>query len=432
MAFLRSASTMLAGRVVGAGLAFGISVLGARVIPPEQFGAVVAAVAAVALLVRMASLGAGQAAQFWGAAEGRLGGNALALCALSAIGPTLLLAGLIWFWPDVVGRLLVGDDGAARTAFNALKYGAPLSMLHFVLSTYLLGRKQVVIYQAVTIVPVMATALILIWAALTGAGYETVIAAYQAQYVLAMITGLVVAVALGRGSTLSRQSAIDFGRYAAASYPVFILSFAVGHVSILLGARLAGTSELADFAVSRTLSESIMVVYGAIGPLVLSYVGAMESGAESQAFIGRVARLSTALFVLMAAGLALAAPIALPLLFGHRYADAHVVLWALLPGVAFSGMQKVLENYVYGRARPASLIWVHAAALAALFATAFALAPRLGAVGVAAAASASFLVGYLATLLIVWRQEGVAPWRLLLPTPSDVRLVLRRVTGARR
>ncbi len=430
MTFLKATAVMLSGRVVGAGLGFAISMLAARILSPAEFGAVVAAIAALGLLGRAASLGLGQSAQYWGATE-KQGGASYALTILVAtLAPAVFLTAALFVASPVITTALLGDEARAHEVFGALMYAAPLILLHFVMSTYLLGRRRIQTYQILTNAPLAVTAAYLAWTLLRGGGIGDVILAYQLQYGLAILLTLALYLADRRKPAPLRDAIGGVGRYAMKSYVVFILAFAAGQIAVLIGAHFTVASELARFAVARVWSEGVMVIYGAIGPLVMSYVGGMK-GEESRRFIGPVARLSLLIFLGSGALFAAAAPLAVPLLFGQPYAGSWVLVLIVMPGLAISGSQRVLENYLYGRNKQGLMSLVHVASIITLFAAGAWLIPQYGAAGLAWATTLSYFGSYLLTSLLLYRTEGIALHEHLLPRPSDLRLLVDRVRTIR-
>lgn len=432
MRFSQAISTSLVARGALAVLAFGSSALAARILEPATFGAVVTALAAVALLMRILSLGVGQAAQFFGAVERGGGRNLrwpLLACTLVL---SLAAAVTISLFVGPLAGVLTGEAPAAQKAFALLAVGAPLTLIGFLSSLYFLGRRQFGLYYASMLGPVLVLMAILVWTLLKGGGLDAVIGAYRVQFVVMALFALPMFWPLTFRLGSTRAFATDLGeiaRYAAKSYVIFVASFAVSRLSIFLGAQLTTLDEVGYFGLARTLSEATFQFYGAIGPVLLSYIGASKDGATVAPLLALVSRLSFALYCSMALATMLAAWMFLGLIFGKAYLGALLPLCVLLPGVVLNGIQHTFESYLYGTNRQGPVVFAHISGAITLTITALVLVPRFGAVGLAAAATVSAVVAYAVTAGLIWRLVGLTPIDTLILRPSDLRSLL--ATGQR-
>ncbi len=432
MRFSQAVSTSLVARGVLAVLAFSSSALAARILEPAMFGAVVTSLAAVALLMRILSLGVGQSAQYFGAVE-RGGGRSLRWPLLACTLILSLTAALtISLFLGPLAAVLTGDAPVTQKVFALLAVGVPLTLLGFLSSLYFLGRRQFGLYYASLLGPVLVLMGILIWTLLKGGGLNAVVDAYRIQFIVMALFALPMLWPLTIHLGGTRSFATDLGdiaRYATKSYLIFVTSFAVSRLSIFLGAQLTTLDEVGYFGLARTLSEATFQFYGAIGPVLLSFIGASKDGATVAPLLALVSRLSFALYCSMALATMLAAWMFLGLIFGQAYLGALIPLCILLPGVVLNGIQHTLESYLYGTNRQGPVVFAHISGAIALTVTALVLVPRFGAIGLAAAATVSSVVAYAVTAGLIWRLDGLTPVDTLVLRPSDLKSLL--ATGRR-
>ncbi|MBC8351306.1 MAG: oligosaccharide flippase family protein [Planctomycetes bacterium] len=428
MRFLEQTSLLFANRLAAAGLAIVIGALSARILTPAELGAMVAVVASVALLMRMASLGLGQSAQYFGARERSdetSFGNSLLVCALPlAIVPAVVLTLAERF----AGSWVVGADSNARVIFAILMYGIPLSMIHFIASLYSLGRREMRDYMLLSLLPMFASVFVLGYAKLMNLGLQAVIWAWMTQYVVSFAIGLMVLSKKGVHTPVRPLAAAKrlYG-YGGRSYLVALAAFAATRLGLVIGVWYTSDAEMGYFAVSRNFADVLLLLYGAVGPLVFSYVSGMTTPDEYHPFIGRVCRVSILAFSGIALLIGCAAPLGVPFVFGADYAGQHVIVWLLLPGLVVSAIQRSLENYLYGRNKQSWLAYSHALSIVLLCAFVALLAPRWGARGLALSTTLSCLGSFAFTAIVAFVTDGLNPVSLVWPRMSDFRLVSHRI-----
>lgn len=427
MSFLYNVSLMGLNRLANAILAFVNSALSARILSPGELGSVVVVVACVPLLMRMASFGLGQSAQFYGAREStdhHFFGYALLVSVVPVVAFSLVF---LFIAGPLIGKLLLGGDLTAQELYKTLQYGIPLSLIHFVASLYTLGRCAMRRYFWISLLPVLASVLVLGWGFLGNHGLYSVMFAWLAQYCLSFVLGVYAFFARdNQTSAIVVPALMSIYRYALRSYAVFIAAFALSHISLIMGVWFTSSFEVGIFAVGRNFADALLLIYGAIGPLVFSYVGKICTTEARQVFIGRVCRLSFLLFSFVSVCIAIVAPFGIELIFGEQYSNSYKVVWLLLPGLVFSALQRILENYLYGRSCQTPLVFVHATSIALLVGSGFLLAPKYGSIGLASAGTVSFIGSCIFTMLIAYRTDGLNPLTMILPDVDDFKFLANR------
>lgn len=425
MRFSQAVSLSLVARAVLALVGFGTTALAARILEPEEFGAVIAVLAAIAVAMRVLSLGIGQAVQYFAAIE-RGGGRSYrgALLAATLVLILLALAAMpLLFGPAAV--VLVGDSPTTKAVLSILAIGMPLSMAGFLSSLYYMGQRRFGLYYAAMAAPSLALAAFLGWTMVVGGGLDEVLGAYRAQFVVMALFALPMFWPLTSGAFIRESLTTDLreiGRYASKSYLIFITYFAVSRLSVFLGVHLTTLEDVGYLGVARTLSEATFQFYGAIGPVLLSYVGASKTGAAL--LLAQVSRLSFIVYCSMAVATIAVAWLLLGPIFGKAYLGALIPLCILLPGIVFSGLQHTFESYLYAIDRQGPVAFAHIAGAITMTAAAFLLAPRFGAVGLAAATTLNCLVAFAVTAFLLWRIERLTPLDTLIPRPGDLSLVV--------
>ncbi|MGH2841821.1 MAG: lipopolysaccharide biosynthesis protein, partial [Solirubrobacteraceae bacterium] len=207
-------------------------------------------------------------------------------------------------------------------------------------------------------------------------------------------------------------------RQGALLSPYFVFLFLNLRLDVLLLAAFDTTRSVGIYAVAVIFAELIWLVTDAIN------AGARErqwgTGAEDAlAATASAARMSLLIALLALPVIAVAAPLAIPTLFGAQFADATDALWALLPAaVAMAWWRALGAGLVrFGRARTVNAVAF--TALAANVGLNVWLIPRLGISGAALASLGSYALGALLAAVALCR--GRLSARELLPGRDDLR-----------
>jgi O-antigen/teichoic acid export membrane protein len=246
--------------------------------------------------------------------------------------------------------------------------------------------------------------------------------------VVASSVALVVAAGLLRTHGLMGGPRFDLG-FLRGALP-FALRVQAGGIVLTASNRLdlvvvfslAGRADAGFYSIALTVGTLASLV-----PWALSYAAfprlARLPADEATDLIARSFRVAVAAALFTGALLALAVPVAIPLLLGSEY-DASVVpaLILLIGGVLVSG-QWTLARAFAARGDSRLLVRSFSASLATMLALDFLLIPPLDIAGAALAAVAGTALG-LAVCLLRYRRDkgGLAS---LVPRPADFSEVLR-------
>jgi O-antigen/teichoic acid export membrane protein len=211
--------------------------------------------------------------------------------------------------------------------------------------------------------------------------------------------------------------ALSYGIKVQASGPPPITDRA----DLLLVYVLGGQAAAGRYSVALTVGTFVGMV-----PLAVSHVSfprlARLSAEDAHALTVRTCRYSLGAAVTIAAGLLVAVPIALPIVFGHPYAPAVVPALILLAAYALSSAQWVLGRAAAARGNAGILAWSFGANLAVMIGLDYLFIPKLGISGAAIAAVLGASIGLIVSLL-PYRTPGrtFASLTEFLPTASDFR-----------
>ncbi|MDP9239001.1 MAG: polysaccharide biosynthesis C-terminal domain-containing protein [Chloroflexota bacterium] len=189
-----------------------------------------------------------------------------------------------------------------------------------------------------------------------------------------------------------------------------------------------GLAGVGVYAVGVSITEAVWLLANAVAIVLLPHLTSADP--EEVRWMAPVATRNT---LMVAAGgaalLAVSAPVAIPIVFGHAYDESVQALWLLLPGtVALTG-SKVLTSYIFSQGRPLVNTMITLVSLVVTVIALFALVPAFGVKGAAAASSLAYCAHFAAALHAYRRIARQPVLEAVIPRPSDARLYVDAVRG---
>jgi O-antigen/teichoic acid export membrane protein len=398
-------------QVVGnAGLFVGLLLI-ARALGPSGRGTVAFITVMSLLLARIARLGVGEATIVFAAqrphARPILLANILAFAAIAGSVSGALVCGAL----AALGLSVL----AAALADAGYKFVAACS------------RFRLHAFVTITTSWAYAVAIATVWAVfgLTPARAAFAWAAVHVLRALVLFSASALDVGLRPpGLSLLRDS-LRFGLRAWVGTLADDLNFRVDQILV---AVIASETALGIYAVAVNAYEVLLYLPGGAATALLPLIARSprELRAERTLHAFRSVALITGASVVVAA---LLGPALLPAAFGSRFEDSVVPFLLLLPGVLGAVFLAIFTTALIASSAPGLSSLGPLASLSVGLALDFALIPRFGASGAAAAASAAFFAGGV-TALLAYRTREHFDWRaLVLPRRGDLD-ILRALVSA--
>lgn len=177
-------------------------------------------------------------------------------------------------------------------------------------------------------------------------------------------------------------------------------------------------SHVGLYALGVVISESLwQIPQAAAVALFPRTARTVEDGATE--FTCQTMRHVLLISLATGAALALASPLAVPLIFGARFGESVAVIWWILPGTIAHALTKIAASDLAGRYKFGYGSVFGLIALALTVALDVLLIPRWGIRGAAVASSAAYLTNAV-LMLTALRHETQVTWRqLLVPRVED-------------
>lgn len=392
----------------------------ARVLGAEGRGnyAVVITVAAAAVAVGHLSLESAQVA-LWKeeALRPAFAANAVLLAGLLGAPLALITWALVRWLGEA--RVPIYSDTGLILGLIAVPFGILVLWLNNLLS---LTSRVSCINVGLVVSAVVQLALVL---ALTAAGRLTVTAAVLGWMVLSVLPALIAVFALR--PTLSSASLHVLRRTCTSGlryHSGVLFLFLLFRLDLLVVNAQMSPRDVGLYALALTLAELVYLIGDSVAQAIVGRQAGVNQEAAAEVTAGAV-RFGTWGVTFVALGLAGAAWLVVPTIYGAEFRDAVPVLWLLLPGSVALAVCRPLAVLLAARDRPALLAGLAGAALVVHVVLLAALVPAWGLAGAAVAATIGYLAlaaGYLWTV----HRLTTLTWKDLRPSAADLREVVRR------
>jgi len=342
---------------------------------------------------------------------------------LGTIGSMLFAIGLlVAVASEGLAALLVGHR---HPVFALLTIGfmlVPVGLLTNLAVGMCAGLQRWRAYSLARLIPPIGTAVLV--GGLFVAGWVSVTTVAALSFLLGALALIPVLVAVRDGGpvrfdrTVAREG-LSFGfRYWLGS----LLGTTSSQIGMLVMIRLAGPAQVGLYVVAQNVAGSTdmvsSAVFGAIFPRVAN--GDHELAA-------RACRMTILIVGAVSVVGAVAAPIALPIVFGPRFQGSVELVEILLFATVASAASTVLGSFLTAAGRPGILAFDDIIALALGVPGLIVILPLLGVLGAALVMAISAAVGLSILLFFSSRVGGIPMWRFIVVGPADLAWAWDRV-----
>lgn len=419
--FLKSLATVVGGQAACAIVALGIEICYARLLGPAGRGQISLGMMVIAIGAVLGGLGGDIPIMTWSANQKNSIAQWLpAVCFWGLLGCASVsgLWGFVfWRWHPTFLR------GMTSSMALLVLAAIPLSVMFQYLSALLTGSERfqqraglALVSQVVEFTAVLALTLLVArtaemavlgnWFGLLAVGSVGI---YLLRESLRNWWNLAAAAGRFRGA-LSLGLRGQFGNVA---------TFFTYRLDIFVVNYFLDPAQVGFYALGVVISESLWQIPHAVAVALFPRT-ARTLDQEADVFTCFVIRQVFLLASVLGLLMALASPVAIPLIFGKRFGPSVAVIWWILPGTVAMAVAKVMSADLTARGKPEynSII-----ALATLGVTAlldFALIPRMGINGAALASSIAYSLEAISVGSIL-KYFLKAPWKsMCVPASLDL------------
>ncbi len=182
------------------------------------------------------------------------------------------------------------------------------------------------------------------------------------------------------------------------------------------------------YAVAVNMTSLLTRVWESTGTVLFPRLAASDDRA-AHAATARVARHTVFLALAGAVTLLVGGPIAVPMLFGHKFAGAVAPMLWLLPGLVMMALYQILTRNFTSRGKQEINIIAAVLALGLNVGLNVVLIPRWGIVGAAIANDLSYSTAALVLLVAFVKGSGYSVREATMLSRSEVRALAQRVLG---
>jgi O-antigen/teichoic acid export membrane protein len=218
---------------------------------------------------------------------------------------------------------------------------------------------------------------------------------------------------------LRRQLAYGLRNYTGSLFWLCLLQ-----ADIVLCNHFLGNEQTGIYSVAVSLGLPITILAAAIGTLVFQRVSAEGHRATRVAQTNRTTRILVVLLIPSVGGMAVLAPVLVPLIYGSKFDAGATALILLLPGFVAFSLEVVMMNFLAGEGTPPVVIWAPAVGLVINIVANLFVIPRWGINGASVTSSVAYTVVLLLVLRHYTRSTGSSVGDLFRTRIADVRALL--------
>lgn len=392
-------TTLLARGVAMAG-PFGVSIITARVLGPEDRGQYFLIYSYAQIAAQIANFGLHSSNTYLGARNPHRVGPLLvnSLYVATFVAPAVaLLVVLVFGRPDLLHLPFGNGDPVGPAAFTAV-FLAPLLVAYLYITNMAVAIARINLFNILTIFGGLAIVVAASAAGIAGGGTVAFLLAVAGGFATACVLGSIY---LLRGRVVRLSFDVGMFRdgvaFALRAYFATLFGFLLLRVAVLALQQEASLEEVGQFSIAMQIMDALVTIPGMVGLLVFPALVRSEKADRWNALWGVFLRLGALMFALLAL-LALLIPFAMVPIFGEAYRPAIGITIALFPATFIISLISILSQYLAAEGFPWRQVAAWVVGFAAQAIMSFAFAEKYGALGIAAGLTISTLLVFAVLL----------------------------------
>jgi O-antigen/teichoic acid export membrane protein len=217
-------------------------------------------------------------------------------------------------------------------------------------------------------------------------------------------------------------------RFGLQSWGANLLQQLNYRVDVLILGGFATARDVGVYSVALTLTSVAWILPQGLQTVLFPRVASLDestlageiSADESDAATAKAIRHAVLLSLPAGALISVLLVVAVPLLYGGKFAETTPLGFVLLPGVLMIGVAKVLSSAIVGRGYPRYTLYYGAISVPLTLALYFALIPAFHAWGAAVGSSVSYGITALLALVFFRRVTSIGLREAFVPRVEDV------------
>jgi O-antigen/teichoic acid export membrane protein len=219
-------------------------------------------------------------------------------------------------------------------------------------------------------------------------------------------------------------------RFGVRMYPALVVRFLNLRLDQFIVRLLSSSATLGQYAVAVSVGELLIRIPT---NMLWAFSGSISAARKEQSadLVAQFCRWSLIVIVAVVILIAVAAPAAVPMVFGQEYRPAVSSILLLLPGlVCYAPATIVVEYFMVQRGDARKATFIAGTSLVTSTILNFPLTPRFGADGASAASSISYIVMLITALMLFKRDTGLKVTAPVAVTRNDAAAVLSSLVNA--
>ncbi len=425
--FGRHGAATFAAQTVSLSLNMLTGILVARILGPDGRGMLTAAMAAVPAVGLAFAMSCGKAVAYHHARHPEDGGRLLAtwLVLLIPLGGLATLVGQL-----LLPSLLAAQDAETLELARLYMAVVVVCLTSELVYGIVLGDHDFLFYNVMTVLlPAGTAALYAVLWITDEMSVTTALAAFVAVWIgceIVATTRVLRRHGLGRPSVALGSSSLW---YAVRAHGANAGGIVNSRLDVMIMPAFLAASSVGLYAVATNVSWIVVTVASSLAAILLP--AAARLGDRGGQTVLRSLHATLAVAAVLAAGLGLAADVAVRLVYGDAFAGGVSALRLLLPGCVLYAGASVLWSGLYALNRPFSAALTQGAGIGITVVGLLLFLERGGIVAASLVSTTAYAVIFVMALVLYRRALGLA-WSAFLPSANDLRSCYRRALQAAR
>jgi O-antigen/teichoic acid export membrane protein len=217
--------------------------------------------------------------------------------------------------------------------------------------------------------------------------------------------------------------------YGVRCYGSDIIGAVSSQVDLVVIVAFLSAPELGLYTVALSLSRLISVVHASVCTILFSRASSLQTDDALQ-LVARAARFATVFCIGLAVVFLLAVPMALPIVYGHRFIEALPLLWPLTAEAVLAGCVVMFNQGFLATGRPGVVTAIQMIWLGTAVALLFVCVPRMNIIGAAVALLAAGVVRF-ALVMVAYPVLLQRPLPRLILSAADIVYLRTKVVAMR-
>ncbi len=200
-------------------------------------------------------------------------------------------------------------------------------------------------------------------------------------------------------------------------------------IDIVFIEKLSALEEVGYYSLAVNVAEQLWQLPLAVGLVITTRSANEKNQAMMQQRVAQILRISIVLSILAGIAIAGIVPFVIPLVYGISFIPSNSLIVAILPGVFFFVIFRIINSYLSGIGKPKYGIMAILPALFVNILLNLFFIPTYGAMGAAIATNCSYLLATVLLVFVFYKMSKISFYDLFVLKKGDILLMKNKIAA---